>query len=474
MNLKEFYDNLKIFYKSSAEVFEKLFDTYTFVCHDIGEYEKVYVVEDSFIVYFGIKNFCELSDEDVKCAFDNNYGRVSALTGHMLIVEELTYNDVFKINATKLKKEIFRKDAPYAPYIYKFYNGNIDKPIRNLNFIEEEEFNAGRRDYLKTNFYDISKRLPFLNLKQRVDAWKGVPYTFIIYEVEYSGKKGYAVNCTTSPYITKFVLSSIRKIEKAIRWIRGNREIDIYDETLEGQFYTSRDIEGSIYYNFPYSLHKDILGEIICWNDALFREILLKKLDDYYIEKNTNIKKCQELSPSFITDNFMRYWTYTDYLKDNYFPDKLIDIMRRVDHYISKSDETIEYHKTKNRWKSEELMYESVKKVFSRNEVVHQHRPYFLHTRNGQMSYDVFVYGEKIAFEYQGKQHFEPVEYFGGKEHFEEQRKRDELKLKLSKENGIILIYVNYWEDITTNLIKEKVVDAFKQKGIIKNKYYLK
>ena len=39
MNLKEFYDNLKIFYKSSAEVFEKLFDTYTFVCHDIGEYE---------------------------------------------------------------------------------------------------------------------------------------------------------------------------------------------------------------------------------------------------------------------------------------------------------------------------------------------------------------------------------------------------------------------------------------------------
>ena len=124
-------------------------------------------------------------------------------------------------------------------------------------------------------------------------------------------------------------------------------QIDIYDETLEGQFYTTQDIEGSIYYNFPYSLHKDILGEIICWNDALFREILLKKLDDYYIEKNTNIKKCQELSPRFITDNFMRYWTYTDYLKDNYFPEKLIDIMRSVDLYISKSDETFEYKKKK-------------------------------------------------------------------------------------------------------------------------------
>ena len=119
-------------------------------------------------------------------------------------------------------------------------------------------------------------------------------------------------------------------------------------------------------------------------------------------------------------------------------------------------------------------MYEYVKKIFAKNEVVHQHRPYFLHTKNGQMSYDVFVYGEKIAFEYQGKQHFEPVEYFGGEEHFEEQRKRDELKLKLSEENGIVLIYVNYWEDISIDLIKEKVIDAFKQRGNMNNKYYLK
>ena len=90
------------------------------------------------------------------------------------------------------------------------------------------------------------------------------------------------------------------------------------------------------------------------------------------------------------------------------------------------------------------------------------------------MSYDVFVYGENIAFEYQGKQHFEPVEYFGGEEHFEEQRKRDDLKFKLSEENGIVLIYVNYWEDITPNLIKEKVIEAFKQRTIFKNKFYLK
>ena len=64
-----------------------------------------------------------------------------------------------------------------------------------------------------------------------------------------------------------------------------------------------------------------------------------------------------------------------------------------------------------------------------------------------------------IAFEYQGKQHFEPVEIFGGEENFKKGQERDKIKKELSEKNGIKLIYVNYWEDITTNLIKEKLKD---------------
>lgn len=59
-----------------------------------------------------------------------------------------------------------------------------------------------------------------------------------------------------------------------------------------------------------------------------------------------------------------------------------------------------------------------------------------------------------MAIEYQGKQHFEPVEIFGGKDNFEKQKKRDVLKKKLSDENGIKLVYINYWEDITAELIR--------------------
>lgn len=459
MNLKEFYYNLKNFYKSSAEVFERLFDTYTFVCHDMSENEKVYVIEDSFIVYFGIKKTRELTENTINYYLENDCGVFNTLIGHIFIIEELTYNELFKINATKLRKQLFGEYAPYAPYIYKFFTSDLNRPIKNLNFIEEENYNAGNRDYWKTNFYRVNEELSFLNLKHRVEAWKGKPYTFIIFEITCNGKVAYAVDSTTSPYITKYTLNAISDMEKS------TRRVYMAYEFVDGKPQVRQDL-----------LEKsDRFPEFLAYNNiSEFDEFLLCKLSEYYHEHKMNPKKDSNLHPRFIPNNCIRYWTFVDYQKKDYFPEKYEDILNNIQQYLQKCTQPTEYIKTENRWKSEELMFECVKKVFSKNEVVHQHRPYFLHTRNGQMSYDVFVYGENIAFEYQGKQHFEPVEYFGGEEHFEEQRKRDDLKLKLSEENGIILIYVNYWEDITANLIKEKVVDAFKQKGIIKNKYYLK
>lgn len=73
------------------------------------------------------------------------------------------------------------------------------------------------------------------------------------------------------------------------------------------------------------------------------------------------------------------------------------------------------------------------------------------------MSYDIFISGLNIAIEYQGKQHYEPVEFFGGEEAFHDLQKRDREKAQLSKENGIKLIYINYWEEITPELIREKI-----------------
>jgi len=61
-----------------------------------------------------------------------------------------------------------------------------------------------------------------------------------------------------------------------------------------------------------------------------------------------------------------------------------------------------------------------------------------------RLSLDMFVPSKKFAIEYQGRQHYEPIEFFGGEAAFIEQIKRDELKKQLCKENGVKLIYWPY------------------------------
>ena len=118
------------------------------------------------------------------------------------------------------------------------------------------------------------------------------------------------------------------------------------------------------------------------------------------------------------------------------------------------------YQKPANRWKCEEKVYEIVKKLYKDYQVLYQYRPYYLATEKGNLSYDVYICGLKIAVEYQGKQHFEPVSYFGGEEDYKKQVKRDELKAQRSKDNGIKIVYINYWDDITPVLIKQRIDEA--------------
>ena len=123
--------------------------------------------------------------------------------------------------------------------------------------------------------------------------------------------------------------------------------------------------------------------------------------------------------------------------------------------------EKIPYHTPSNKWVSEESVYLLTKKLYKGFKVIYQHRPFYLKSSiGGQMSYDVFISGLNVAIEYQGKQHFEPVDFFGGRESFEELKKRDREKASISKQNGIKLVYINYWEEITPELIKSRVENA--------------
>ena len=63
----------------------------------------------------------------------------------------------------------------------------------------------------------------------------------------------------------------------------------------------------------------------------------------------------------------------------------------------------------------------------------------------------------KIGVEYQGKQHSEKVDYFGGEEHFKKQKKWDKDKREICEYLGIELVYFYYNEKITESLIRKKL-----------------
>ncbi|MDT2767442.1 hypothetical protein P7G58_00985 [Globicatella sulfidifaciens] len=89
-------------------------------------------------------------------------------------------------------------------------------------------------------------------------------------------------------------------------------------------------------------------------------------------------------------------------------------------------------------WLSETVLFENLRKSFP-NLTVKQHAmPNFL----GRQHYDIYFPEYKIAIEYHGKQHFEPVDYFGGEVAFQANVKRDQKKAHLSKDNGVKLFVV--------------------------------
>lgn len=58
----------------------------------------------------------------------------------------------------------------------------------------------------------------------------------------------------------------------------------------------------------------------------------------------------------------------------------------------------------------------------------------------------------KKLIEYNGGQHYKPVEHFGGEETFERQKERDKIKRDWCKENGIELVVIPYWDYEKINL----------------------
>jgi hypothetical protein len=91
---------------------------------------------------------------------------------------------------------------------------------------------------------------------------------------------------------------------------------------------------------------------------------------------------------------------------------------------------------------------------FSNEEVIHHGKTEWL----GRQHVDIWFPKHKIGIEYQGLQHYEPVDFFGGEESFKKGKERDLKKKKRFKENNSILIEVSKGYNINELFKKINVI----------------
>ena len=76
-----------------------------------------------------------------------------------------------------------------------------------------------------------------------------------------------------------------------------------------------------------------------------------------------------------------------------------------------------------------------------------------------KLKFDFFLPDYNCCIEYNGIQHYEIIDYFGGEKQFEEQKKKDDIKRQWCKDNNIMLIEIPYtdYNKINEDYIKSRL-----------------
>lgn len=107
--------------------------------------------------------------------------------------------------------------------------------------------------------------------------------------------------------------------------------------------------------------------------------------------------------------------------------------------------------------KGERQLYEILKQIFPNYKITSQDDLGFLYYKK-PLKVDFAIRDLKLVFEYDGGQHFRPVEHWGGEKTFKETQKRDQKKNDLCKINGYQIIRFRYDERLTKQKVLQKYI----------------
>ena len=310
----------------------------------------------------------------------------------------------------------------------RHYNLGIKEYTRTKPLCTYHEF-IGKLGYSTPNYISkyklIAATFPNLQINELYDNWEGFPSSYALFDLKEEAFHGIAICHTNAKQTLKKIYDIGSNLLPACITCPSPQAINSW---------ASADYS----FTFNHDMYTILKGRLNGTFDISWRKKNLR---------NSNLG---------LEEKGMKFCWLTAYIK-SYNDAKLL---KDIENGLYSDIDLHEYSIPENKWKSEQLMFQLIAEMFPNNPVYYQYRADFLRHGKSQLSYDVFIPSLRLAFEYQGKQHFQPVDFFGGKDSFERQKQRDKQKLNLSIENHITLVYINYWDDLNVHLIQQKIEEA--------------
>ncbi len=111
------------------------------------------------------------------------------------------------------------------------------------------------------------------------------------------------------------------------------------------------------------------------------------------------------------------------------------------------------HRKVGEAWTSETILYYIIRSLFPDMTILRHYRPDFLQG----LELDIFIKELNIGIEYQGIQHFKPVDHWGGIEALKKLKVRDKKKTEICCFLGLSLVYFKYNEGLSNDLVLTKL-----------------
>lgn len=111
-----------------------------------------------------------------------------------------------------------------------------------------------------------------------------------------------------------------------------------------------------------------------------------------------------------------------------------------------------------------------IRQCLIKNDIAYVYQKIFKDCKDkNPLPFDFYLPDYNICIEYQGIQHYKPIEYFGGKNKFESQIKRDNIKREYCQQNDILLFEIPYYSDLNEELVKlyELIKIKHREKGVV-------